>query len=97
MVAIVDVGLDVGLQLVDVAESVQIEELIIERSEGTLHRGVIEAVAFARNALPDFLLFQPAAIDRHLLLPALIRMQDRLVTWPKLREGLFQHRVDHVE
>ena len=57
MVVIVDVVFDAGLQLVEVAKSVQVEELRLERSEEALHRGVIEAISFTRHALSDSLLF----------------------------------------
>lgn len=57
MVVIVNVVFDAGLQLVEVAKPVHVEEFRLERSEEALHRGVIEAISFTRHALPDSLLF----------------------------------------
>ena len=75
MVVVVDVAVYARLQFLDVGESVEIEELGLERSEEALHRGIIQAVSFARHALGETLVAELFAIGWYLIVPPLIGVQ----------------------
>jgi hypothetical protein len=97
VVVVTDVLADTRLQSINALKPVQPEELGFERAKEAFHCRVVIAVCPARHTLRQAVLIQQLSISPHLVLPALIRMQDRLVTWSQLREGFVQHRVDHVE
>ena len=72
-------------------------ELRLENAKEVFHDTIVIAISLSRHALPDALVFEHLLIGSHLILPALIRVQDQLTIVRDLPESIFQHCSDLVE
>ena len=72
-----------------------IEHLVLHDPEEILHGRVVEAIALPGHRLPDAPLFQLLMVEPHLILPALVAVEDQSLQMPMLGEGLPQH-VDRL-
>ena len=68
-----------------------IEHLPFEGPEERLHDAVVDAVALSGHRLDDAFFLQPFAVPSHLVLPALVAMEDEALQVRVLRERLVEH------
>ena len=92
MVPVVDVGLEVALELLEVVPVAPAEELVLHVAEQALRAGVVEAVALAGHALGDAEPPEPPGEGPVLVLPAHVHLHDGLRA---LRHGL-REPVEHL-
>jgi len=69
-------------------------KLRLENTKEVFHDTVVIAVSFSGHALPDAFVFEHLLVDPHLILPALVRMQDQLAVVRDFLEGIFEHFSD---
>ena len=97
VIVVTDVPPDTGLQLLDALEAVQVEELGFKRAEEAFHGGIVQAVSLAGHALRHRSRCQHAPVVRLLVLPTLVRVQNRPIGWSKPSQRLFQHAAHELE
>jgi len=66
-------------------------ELGLENTKKVLNNAVVITVAFSGHALPDTFVFKHLLVRTHLILPALIRMQDQIGMVRDLLKGTLDH------
>ena len=85
------VRIEVAFELLEARPVLAAEELIFDMAEDLLGRAVVDAVALPRHALHDARIMQPVNPARVLVLPAHIRVQDRVGALGHLGHELVQY------
>ena len=73
------------LEVLHRLECLQIEQFTFQQAKEIFHHGIVETITFAAHALPDALTFEHTLVLLVLVVPALVRMEDkfRLVWFQK--------------
>lgn len=94
MIVVLDVALELLFEMRHILKLPEIKELGLEHGEETLDRRVVETVALSGHTLGDAVFAELRSERSKLVLPALVRMENRPSTAIEPRDGLVQHLAD---
>lgn len=94
IVVVVDIFRQLFLEFFDGSEDLVVEELGLEQAKKGFDHTVVIAIAFPGHTLVDAMIVQQLAIRFHLVMPALIRMQDQISMLRNYMERFLQHIDD---
>ena len=75
----------------------QIQKLALEQAEEVFYHGIVQTVALTAHALSDTFLLEHPLVLPVLVLPALVRMEDKTGSIWYLLKSLVQHRHNHAQ
>lgn len=94
MIIVLDVSLELLFEMGHIFELPEIKEFGLEHGEETLDGRVVETVALSGHTLGDAVFAQLRRERSKLVLPALVRMEDRPSIAVESCDGLVQHLAD---